>query len=319
MLVVLGQHQHRARRQPHAARLRRALRHVVLVEAQLGRSEVIFTVAHPIGQFELADVVHQGADAEVVHVQSRQPERASHQQRDHADIERMHRHLVAGRVRQQPDAQFLRAKHLVDQCLRQRQRLHAGFAWLRRQADDQVAKDVLALGLKGVHQVREYKRQYPEGEAATHVVGFTNVEDHGQEGIELAHEKDLFGRNGTRRVIKDRLGRVAEAEAAHALDTELAVLLSELRLTKDEWEVEQMRAACAATAQGFAAIVRGLPKLSGAPVMATDLRASASLVIAGLVAEGETLIDRIYHLDRGYDQMEAKLRGIGADIERIKS
>ncbi|WP_448174316.1 peptidoglycan D,D-transpeptidase FtsI family protein [Rhizobacter fulvus] len=84
------------------------------------------------------------------------------------------------------------------------------FVWLRRQAEDQVAKDVLALGLKGVHQVREYKRKYPEGEAATHVVGFTNVEDHGQEGIELAHEKDLFGRNGTRRVIKDRLGRVVE-------------------------------------------------------------------------------------------------------------
>jgi cell division protein FtsI (penicillin-binding protein 3) len=84
------------------------------------------------------------------------------------------------------------------------------FVWLRRQADDPVAKEVLALGLKGVHQVREYKRKYPEGEAATHVVGFTNVEDHGQEGIELAHEKDLFGRNGTRRVIKDRLGRVVE-------------------------------------------------------------------------------------------------------------
>ena len=84
------------------------------------------------------------------------------------------------------------------------------FAWLRRQADDQVAKDVLALGLKGVHQVREYKRKYPEGEAATHVVGFTNVEDHGQEGIELAHERDLLGRAGTRRVIKDRLGRVVE-------------------------------------------------------------------------------------------------------------
>ncbi len=84
------------------------------------------------------------------------------------------------------------------------------FVWLRRQADDPVAKEVLALNLKGVHQVREYKRQYPEGEAATHVVGFTNIEDHGQEGIELAHEKDLFGRNGTRRVIKDRLGRVVE-------------------------------------------------------------------------------------------------------------
>jgi len=84
------------------------------------------------------------------------------------------------------------------------------FAWLRRQADDQVAKDVLALNVKGVHQVREYKRKYPEGEAATHVVGFTNVEDQGQEGIELAHQKDLAGRDGTRRVIKDRLGRVVE-------------------------------------------------------------------------------------------------------------
>jgi UDP-N-acetylglucosamine 1-carboxyvinyltransferase len=52
--------------------------------------------------------------------------------------------------------------------------------------------------------------------------------------------------------------------------------------------------------------------------MATDLRASASLVIAGLVAQGETVVDRIYHLDRGYDQMESKLRGMGADIERIK-
>jgi cell division protein FtsI (penicillin-binding protein 3) len=84
------------------------------------------------------------------------------------------------------------------------------FVWLRRQVDDPVAKAVLALNLKGVHQVREYKRKYPEGEAATHVVGFTNVEDHGQEGIELAHEAELFGRNGTRRVIKDRLGRVVE-------------------------------------------------------------------------------------------------------------
>jgi len=87
---------------------------------------------------------------------------------------------------------------------------NANFVWLRRQAEDQVAKDVLALGLKGVHQVREYKRKYPEGEAATHVVGFTNVEDHGQEGIELAHEADLLGRKGNRRVIKDRLGRVVE-------------------------------------------------------------------------------------------------------------
>ena len=69
---------------------------------------------------------------------------------------------------------------------------------------------------------------------------------------------------------------------------------------------------------GKVAVIEGVRALSGATVMATDLRASASLVIAGLVAEGETVVDRIYHLDRGYDQMEAKLRGIGADIERIK-
>jgi UDP-N-acetylglucosamine 1-carboxyvinyltransferase len=69
---------------------------------------------------------------------------------------------------------------------------------------------------------------------------------------------------------------------------------------------------------GKVSVIEGVPKLSGATVMATDLRASASLVIAGLVADGETTVDRIYHLDRGYDQMEAKLRGIGADIERVK-
>jgi UDP-N-acetylglucosamine 1-carboxyvinyltransferase len=69
---------------------------------------------------------------------------------------------------------------------------------------------------------------------------------------------------------------------------------------------------------GKVSVIEGIERLSGATVMATDLRASASLVIAGLVAEGETVVDRIYHLDRGYDQMEAKLRGIGADIERIK-
>ena len=69
---------------------------------------------------------------------------------------------------------------------------------------------------------------------------------------------------------------------------------------------------------GNAAVVRGVPRLDGAAVMATDLRASASLVIAGLAARGETVIDRIYHLDRGYDHMETKLRALGADIERIR-
>ena len=84
------------------------------------------------------------------------------------------------------------------------------FVWLRRQVDEQVAKDVLALGMQGVLQLREYRRKYPEGEAAAHVVGFTNVEDRGQEGIELAFQQELAGRGGTRRVIKDRLGRVVE-------------------------------------------------------------------------------------------------------------
>jgi UDP-N-acetylglucosamine 1-carboxyvinyltransferase len=70
--------------------------------------------------------------------------------------------------------------------------------------------------------------------------------------------------------------------------------------------------------EGKVSLVEGVAKLSGATVMATDLRASASLVIAGLVASGETLVDRIYHLDRGYDRMEDKLRALGADIERIR-
>jgi UDP-N-acetylglucosamine 1-carboxyvinyltransferase len=81
---------------------------------------------------------------------------------------------------------------------------------------------------------------------------------------------------------------------------------------------ELIRLGAKVEVDGHSAIVTGVPQLSGAIVMATDLRASASLVIAGLVAEGETLVDRIYHLDRGYDRMEEKLRGIGADITRVK-
>jgi UDP-N-acetylglucosamine 1-carboxyvinyltransferase len=81
---------------------------------------------------------------------------------------------------------------------------------------------------------------------------------------------------------------------------------------------ELVRLGAHITIDGHTAVVQGVPQLSGATVMATDLRASASLVIAGLVAEGETVVDRIYHLDRGYDRMEEKLRAVGADIERIK-
>jgi UDP-N-acetylglucosamine 1-carboxyvinyltransferase len=68
---------------------------------------------------------------------------------------------------------------------------------------------------------------------------------------------------------------------------------------------------------GASAIVRGVPSLSGAPVMATDLRASFSLVLAGLAAKGETVVNRVYHLDRGYEAVEAKLAGCGAVIERF--
>jgi UDP-N-acetylglucosamine 1-carboxyvinyltransferase len=71
------------------------------------------------------------------------------------------------------------------------------------------------------------------------------------------------------------------------------------------------------TIEGKTAVVKGVDKLTGAPVMATDLRASASLVIAGLVAQGQTLVDRIYHLDRGYDKMEKKLSAVGAQIQRV--
>ncbi len=102
------------------------------------------------------------------------------------------------------------------------------FVWLRRQVEDGIATEVQTMGLKGVHQVREYKRKYPEGEALAQVVGFTNLEQQGQEGIELAFQKDLAGRNGTRRVIKDRLGRVVEdvgdsVASVHGRDVQLSI------------------------------------------------------------------------------------------------
>ena len=85
------------------------------------------------------------------------------------------------------------------------------FVWLRRQVDEPVVKEILALNIKGIYHIKEYKRLYPEGEAAAHIVGFTNVEDQGQEGVELVFQKQLAGKTGSRRVIKDRLGRVVEA------------------------------------------------------------------------------------------------------------
>jgi UDP-N-acetylglucosamine 1-carboxyvinyltransferase len=80
---------------------------------------------------------------------------------------------------------------------------------------------------------------------------------------------------------------------------------------------ELQRLGADVSVDGNTAVVRGVAQLSGARVMATDLRASASLVIAGLVAEGETWVDRIYHLDRGYERMEQRLAQLGARIERV--
>ena len=82
--------------------------------------------------------------------------------------------------------------------------------------------------------------------------------------------------------------------------------------------LEMQRLGADITIDGNSATIKGVARLSGATVMATDLRASAGLVIAGMVADGETIIDRIYHLDRGYEKMEAKLAALGAQIERIK-
>jgi cell division protein FtsI (penicillin-binding protein 3) len=84
------------------------------------------------------------------------------------------------------------------------------FVWLKRLAGEEVAAQVKALGIKGIYDRKEYKRLYPEGESAAHIVGFTNVENVGQEGIELAFHEKLAGKTGTRRVIKNRLGQVVE-------------------------------------------------------------------------------------------------------------
>jgi UDP-N-acetylglucosamine 1-carboxyvinyltransferase len=80
---------------------------------------------------------------------------------------------------------------------------------------------------------------------------------------------------------------------------------------------EMQRMGADITVESNTAIIRGKPVLNGAPVMATDLRASASLVLAALVAEGSTVVDRIYHIDRGYECIEEKLSQLGAEIRRI--
>jgi len=81
---------------------------------------------------------------------------------------------------------------------------------------------------------------------------------------------------------------------------------------------ELMRMGSNIRIQGNNAFITGVPSLSGAPVMASDLRASAALVLAGLVAKGQTTINRVYHLDRGYEALEQKLSSLGAQIQRVK-
>jgi cell division protein FtsI (penicillin-binding protein 3) len=95
----------------------------------------------------------------------------------------------------------------IDKRLADRSR---DFVYLKRQVSPEVADDVAALGLKGIHQQREYRRYYPGGEVTAHVVGFTGVDDAGQEGVELAYQASLGGKPGSRRVIKDRLGQIVE-------------------------------------------------------------------------------------------------------------
>jgi cell division protein FtsI (penicillin-binding protein 3) len=111
-------------------------------------------------------------------------------------------------------AQLAQMSRLLDLPLPELKRRLANedrsFVYLRRQVDIEVAEAVARLKLAGIHATREFKRHYPEGPTAAHVVGFTNLEDRGQEGIELANEGELAGRTGSRRVIKDRLGRVVE-------------------------------------------------------------------------------------------------------------
>ena len=81
---------------------------------------------------------------------------------------------------------------------------------------------------------------------------------------------------------------------------------------------ELQRLGADISVSGRSAHIRGVPRLMGAPVMATDLRASAGLIVAALAAEGDTVVNRVYHIDRGYERIEAKLRALGAEIEREK-
>ena len=117
-------------------------------------------------------------------------------------------------------------------------------------------------------------------------------------------------------------GARAQVQGEDGVHFEATVVFADfqgkLPLARHRMHVQELqRLGADIRVEGHTAIVRGVEKLSGAPVMATDLRASASLILAGLVADGETVIDRIYHLDRGYENIEEKLSGLGARIRRV--
>ena len=110
----------------------------------------------------------------------------------------------------------------------------------------------------------------------------------------------------------------AQIMAALAVAEGTGVVVETIFENRFQHALEMMRLGAEITLDGRSAVVRGVRQLSGAPVMATDLRASVSLVLAGLAAENTTEIRRVYHLDRGYERIEEKLSALGADVERVK-
>jgi cell division protein FtsI (penicillin-binding protein 3) len=116
-------------------------------------------------------------------------------------------------VQEAPPAKLKQLAKLLDMSdadLQKKLDSDRSFVYLKRQVEQDVADQITKLGIEGIQTRKEYKRFYPQGEVTTHVVGFTNVEDQGQESMELAQQKTLQGIPGSRRVIKDRLGRIVE-------------------------------------------------------------------------------------------------------------
>jgi len=116
-------------------------------------------------------------------------------------------------VQEAPPAKLKQLAKLLDMSdaeLQKKLDSDRSFVYLKRQVEQDVAEQITKLGIDGIQTRKEYKRFYPQGEVTTHVVGFTNVEDQGQESMELAQQKTLQGITGSRRVIKDRLGRIVE-------------------------------------------------------------------------------------------------------------